>query len=80
MIFLNLQVISNKYGQSWSTSIQIAKEFAYQYYAHQPWHKKEKRCVLQVTIRKEAVLFSKQSHYEKEVAVNTKKLFNVKKT
>lgn len=71
---------SNKYGQSWSTSIQIAKEFAYQYYAHQSWYKKENRCVLQVTIRKEVVFFSRQNHYEKEIAVNTRKLVNVKKT
>lgn len=71
---------SNKYGQSWSTSIQVATEFAYQNYASQPWHDKEKRCILKATIKKEDVLFSRQHHYEKEIAVITEKLVRVQKT
>lgn len=71
---------SNKYGQSWSTSIQVAKEFAYQHYASQLWYEKEKRCVLKAVIKKEDIFFSRQSNYEKEIAVNVEKLINVQKT
>jgi hypothetical protein len=71
---------SKRYGQSWSTSIEVAKKFAYQHYDSQPWYKKEKRCVLKATIKKESVFFSRQNHYEKEIAVNIEKLSNVQKT
>ncbi len=71
---------SKRYGQSWSTSIEVAKKFAYQHYNSQPWYKKEKRCVLKATIKKESVFFSRQNHYEKEIAVNIEKLSNVQKT
>ncbi len=70
----------NNYGQSWSTSIEIAKEFAFQHYSSQSWYKKDKRCVLKATIKKEDVLFSRQNHHEKEIAVNIEGLFNVQKT
>lgn len=70
----------NIYGQSWSTSKQVATEFAYQHYASQPWYEKDKRCILKATIKKEDIFFSRQNHYEKEIAVNTKKLIHVQKT
>lgn len=69
---------SNMYGQSWSTSKQVATEFAYQHYASQPWYEKEKRCLFKATIKKEDIFFSRQSHYEKEIAVNVAKLVHVK--
>ena len=74
------EFIGKRYGQSWSTSIEVAKKFAYQHYNSQPWYKKEKRCVLKATIKKESVFFSRQNHYEKEIAVNIEKLSNVQKT
>ena len=55
-------------------------EFAYQHYTSQPWYKKEQRCVLKAVIKKEDVFFSRNNHYEKEIAVNTKKLCRVQKT
>lgn len=33
---------SKIYGQSWSRSIEVAKEFAYKHYNSQPWYEKEK--------------------------------------
>ena len=69
----------NKFGQSWSTSFKIAKEFAYQHYTSQEWYEKEKRCVLKATIKREDVFFSRQSNHEKEVAVNTGRLINIEK-
>jgi len=71
---------TRKYGQSWSTSFEVAKEFAYQHYTSQIWYKKENRCVLKASVFRENVFFSRQSHHEKEVAVNIGKLINVKKT
>jgi hypothetical protein len=70
----------NKYGQSWSTSMQVAKEFAYKHYASQSWYEEEKRCVLKAIIKKEDVLFSRQNHHEKEIVVNIDKLVSVQKT
>jgi len=70
---------NKKYRQSWSTSINIARKFAYQHYDSQAWYEKEKRCVLSAVIKKDAVYFSNQSNSEKEIAVNTEKLSNVKK-
>lgn len=69
-----------KYGQSWSTSIEVAREFAYQHYASEAWYEKEKRCVLKAVVKKEAVFFSNQSNYEKEIAVDISKLTSVQKT
>ena len=71
---------SNIYGQSWSTSKQVATEFAYQHYASQPWYENDKRCILKATIKKENIFFSRQNHYEKEIAVNIEKLVHVQKT
>lgn len=70
----------NIYGQSWSTSKQVATEFAYQHYASQPWYEKDNRCILKATIKKENIFFSRQNHYEKEIAVNIDKLVHVQKT
>lgn len=74
------ELSSKIYGQSWSASIEVANEFAYQHYNSQPWYKKDKRCVLKATIKKENIFFSRQNHYEKEIAVNIEKLVHVQKT
>ncbi len=70
---------SKEYGQSWSTSEEVAKEFAYTHYASYPWYIKEERCILTATIKKEDVFFSRQDHYEKEIAIDVRKIDNVQK-
>ena len=60
---------SKKYGQSWSTSKDAAEQFAYVHYQNQPWFNPENRVVLQSTIPKSAIFYSKQ-HCEFEVVVN----------
>jgi len=71
------ELSKKQYGQSWSTSIDVAKEFAFIHYASQPWFKKEKRCILNAKIDKNDVLFSRQSHHEREVAVQVNRLKNI---
>jgi hypothetical protein len=61
---------SKIYGQSWSTSKKVAEEFAYVHYQNQPWFNTEDRVVLQSTIPRSAIFYSKQ-HCEFEVVVNT---------
>ena len=50
---------TRKYGQSWSTYFEVAKEFAYQHYNSQTWYKKESRCVLKASIFRENIFFSR---------------------
>lgn len=66
----------NSYGQAWSTSKSIANDFAFNHYDGQPWFAKSTRVVLQATIDKSNIFYSKQSG-EYEVAVNSKCLNNV---
>lgn len=61
--------ITQKYGQSWSTSKNVAKQFAYVHYQNQPWFNLQDRTVLQSTISKTAIFYSKQE-CEFEVVVN----------
>lgn len=75
----NAEFSTEKYGQSWSTSFDVAKEFAYQHYASQVWYKDENRCILKASVFRKDVFFSRQSFHEKEVAVNTERLINVRK-
>ncbi|MGK3127977.1 hypothetical protein ACCW76_02135 [Pantoea sp. C8B4] len=64
------------FGQSWTTSLGVAKAFAYIHYAQQTWFDKSKRVVIQTIIDKENVFFSRQTG-EYEVAVNTNMLGEV---
>ncbi|MGU1745221.1 hypothetical protein ACSEQ3_01855 [Pseudomonas aeruginosa] len=64
---------SKIYGQSWSTSKKVAEEFAYIHYQSQSWFNAEDRVVLQSTIPRSAIFYSKQ-HCEFEVVVNTNHL------
>ncbi len=65
---------SKEYGQSWSTDLQAASDFAFVHYQHQPWFSKSNRIVLKSYIPKSGVFFSRQSNSEKEVVVDTRKL------
>ena len=69
---------NNKYGQSWSTSECIAREFAFTHYCSTAWFTKESRCILSAIIDKEHVLFSDQEAHEREVVVVAKKLRDVR--
>ena len=62
---------SKEYGQSWSTSKNVADKFAYVHYQHQPWFKPEDRVVLQSTIHKTDIYYSNQDcEFEVVVDVN----------
>ncbi|MFW1531263.1 hypothetical protein ACEWAM_22355 [Vibrio parahaemolyticus] len=69
---------TNSYGQAWTTSLDVAKDFAFRHYQSQLWFKKEKRIVVETIYSRDHLLFSDQS-IEFEVVVDTKKLSNVKK-
>jgi len=66
------------YGQAWTTSLVVAKDFAFKHYQSQPWFKKEKRTVVETIYSKEHLLFSDQT-IELEVVVDVKKLIAVQK-
>lgn len=67
----------SQYGQSWSTDVNVAKEFAFKHYASQGWFNHSNRVVLQASIKKENIYYSNQSMAEKEIAIDTTKLSNV---
>lgn len=46
----------NSYEQAWTTSLAVAKDFAFRHYQNQPWFKEEKRIVV-VTIYSRDHLF-----------------------
>ena len=69
---------NNSFGQAWTTSLEVAKEFAYIDYQHQPWFDKNSRIVLETNYLREHVLFSDQS-VEYEVVVDVTKLVGVRK-
>jgi hypothetical protein len=67
---------SKEYGQSWSTSKDVAKQFSHAHYQNQPWFKPENRIVLQSTIFRSAIFYSKQD-CEFEIVVNVNLLGKV---
>ncbi|MGK3369205.1 hypothetical protein [Citrobacter youngae] len=67
-----------EFGQAWTTSLNVAEDFAYNHYSGQEWFDTEKRVVLKTTYSKNHVLFSDQS-IEYEVAIDTKKLDHVQR-
>jgi len=71
------ELYNKQYGQSWSRSLDVAKEFAYTHYVSQSWYKKADRCILTTKIARNIVLFSMQSSHEKEIVPVIKKLINV---
>ncbi len=68
---------SGNYGQAWTTSLSVAKDFAYVHYQSQGWFEDCKRIVLTAKYSKQDVLFSHQA-VEYEVVVESNKLSNVK--
>ena len=66
------------YGQAWTTSLQVAKDFAYQHYQNQGWFDSKNRIVLETIYSRKNLLFSHQS-VEFEVVIDTDKLENVRK-
>lgn len=71
------ELLNNKYGQAWSTSIQAANLFAYTHYASQAWFNLSNRIVLTAFIERKDIFFSDQK-VEYEVVVDTSKLKSVK--
>ena len=69
--------ITQKYGQSWSTSKDVAEQFAYFHYQNQPWFNLQDRVVLQSKVPKTAIFYSKQE-CEFEIVVNVNLLDKVR--
>ncbi len=69
---------TGEYGQAWTTSIDRAKDFAYNHYQGQDWFNIDDRIVLETMYSRDNVLFSDQS-VEFEVVVDVRKLGEVNK-
>ena len=69
---------SRKFGQAWSTSIDVACEFSNQHYRSQHWFNQKMRTVLAAKINKCDVYYSDQQKHEREIALNTEGLIAVK--
>jgi len=67
---------SRKFRQSWTTSLQVAKDFAFKHYQNQPWFSEQDRVVLKTVYPKSGIYFSDQ-RCEFEVAINTRKIGQV---
>jgi len=69
---------SGIFGQSWSLSKNIAKEFAFSTYKREEHYKNTLRVVLSVTIKKDSIFFynknRKEHKREDEVIIDTKTL------
>ncbi|MEY8200843.1 MAG: hypothetical protein RPS47_16520 [Colwellia sp.] len=63
---------------AWTTSLQVAKDFAYTNYQGQEWFNTEHRVVLETIYSRDNILFSDQS-VEFEVVVDVSKLGKVDK-
>jgi hypothetical protein len=69
---------NESYGQAWTTSLDVAKDFAFKHYQSRPWFKEENRVVVETIYQRDHLLFSDQSG-EYEVVVAIEKLRNVQK-
>lgn len=69
---------NESFGQAWTTSLEVAKKFAYVHYSSQDWFDLNNRVVLEAIYDKDNVLFSDQSN-EYEVVVDIEKLDSVHK-
>ena len=68
----------NAFGQAWSTSPNIAYDFAFKHYQGQDWFDEKTRVVLEAKCSRDDVLFSDQS-IEYEVVVNVTRLHGVQR-
>lgn len=69
---------NRSYRQSWTTSLGVAKDFAFKHYQGQSWFKPENRIVVETIYSRDHLLFSQQSG-EFEVVVDIEKLSKVRK-
>lgn len=68
---------NKSYGQAWTTSLEVAREFAYNHYRNQDWFDEKNRAVLEAkNYSKNYVLFSCQS-IEYEVVIDVDRLIDV---
>lgn len=67
-----------QFGQAWTTSLNVARDFAYKHYRSQDWFKLSNRVVLETSYLRDELLYSNQS-IEYEVVVVTDKLEGVHK-
>ncbi|EPP7628107.1 hypothetical protein [Providencia sp. PROV196] len=72
------ELTNGNIGQSWTLSLSVAKEFAFEHYRHQSWFNPSSRTVLTANIAKKNIFFYSEEYGESEVAVNTKQLKNLK--
>ena len=71
---------SNQFGQSWTTSEKVAKDFAYVHYEGQDWFDLNKRVVVKAKYNKVDVFYSDQSEFgEYEIVVKPEKLYKIEK-
>lgn len=68
---------SGNYGQSWSLSIIVAKEFAYKHYSSQNDFDLARRVVISTQISKSDILYYDKTNSEKEVIVRVEALHNI---
>jgi hypothetical protein len=68
----------NAFGQAWSTSPNVAHDFAFKHYQGQDWFDKKRRVVLEAKCSRDDVLFSDQS-IEFEVVVDVTRLHGVQR-
>ena len=67
-----------RYGQAWTTSLKVTKDFAFIHYQGQQWFDTKYRVVLETIYSRDDILFSDQS-VEFEVVVDVSKLGKVVK-
>lgn len=68
---------NKSFGQAWTTSLEVAREFSYVYYQSQDWFDEKTRVVFETIYSKCHVLFSDQS-IEYEVVVDVDRLIDVR--
>lgn len=66
----------SSFGQSWTTKVEVAREFAYKHYEGQNWFRKESRIILKTEYSKRFVYYANQAP-EYEVAIDTSKIGKV---
>jgi len=70
---------SKIFGQAWTTSLDVAKDFAYTHYLGQDWFNAENRIILETEYSRNDVLFYSAKSSEDEVVVKVDKLGYVRK-